>query len=118
MIKYCKVCNMWPKTTLLPVWARDTKSLDTPARPKPITEVDVHSRVRDGETAQFSLNQTPVSNPKEVFPTGSCTCMSVGRGVWRVCFPSVFHSLTCAYYGETKGKNIRMLQHVSKTRGR
>ena len=27
------VCNVWPKTTLLlPVWPRDTKRLDTPAR--------------------------------------------------------------------------------------
>ena len=30
MITYC---NVWPKTTLLlPVWSRDTKRLDAPAR--------------------------------------------------------------------------------------
>ena len=29
----CNVFNVWPKTTLLlPVWPRDTKMLDTPAR--------------------------------------------------------------------------------------
>ena len=29
------VFNVWPKTSLLPVWRRDTKRLDTPAaRPK------------------------------------------------------------------------------------
>ena len=27
----CNVTNVWPKTTLLPVWRRDTKRLDAPA---------------------------------------------------------------------------------------
>ena len=28
---YHNVFNVWPKTTLLPVWRRDAKKLDTPA---------------------------------------------------------------------------------------
>ena len=30
MITCYNVFNVWPKTTLLPVWCRDAKSLDTP----------------------------------------------------------------------------------------
>ena len=30
VITYLNVCNVWSKTTLLPVWPRDTKRLDTP----------------------------------------------------------------------------------------
>ena len=30
MIMCYNVFNVWPKTTLLPVWPRDTRRLDTP----------------------------------------------------------------------------------------
>ena len=30
VIMCCNVFNVWPKTTLLPVWHRNAKSLDTP----------------------------------------------------------------------------------------
>ena len=30
VITCCNIFNVWPKTTLLPVWPRDTKRLDTP----------------------------------------------------------------------------------------
>ena len=30
VITYCNVFNVWPKTTLLPVWPRNAKRLDTP----------------------------------------------------------------------------------------
>ena len=31
LLTYCNIFNVWPKTTLLPVWPRDAKRLDTPA---------------------------------------------------------------------------------------
>ena len=30
MITCCNAFNVWPKTTLFPVWYRDAKRLDTP----------------------------------------------------------------------------------------
>ena len=33
-ITCCNVFNVWPKTSLLPVWHRGAKRLDTPVREK------------------------------------------------------------------------------------
>ena len=61
----CNVFNVWPKTTLLPVWCRDAKKLDTPGRTMQglwIVDSYVDSQPWT-ENAVFNLQVVESTNP-------------------------------------------------------
>ena len=59
MITCCNVFNVWPKTTLLPVWPRDTKSLVPPGMD-----------FRDNPAYSVHLNQLRIVGEKS--EAGAC----------------------------------------------